>query len=446
MKSKFFGLSAKLALCFVAALGTLTSCYEKEDITTVVDTTPKTVTYTISGSVYNYASLAGINGASVVLTKGDAKKVETTTKDGGQFAISLTKLTEEDRGDYTLTVTANGYKVRKTNVTIYFEKAANQTIATHMDFALKSNEIQGGVIEVVAGAEEQTEEVQGVDSEGNPTVDQVIIPEGLFGAGVTKTITFTREGQSEEIASDAVRVWEGKPDGTKFVKPLQFIFKDKAGQKLNVYYEVNGVWVKDTEGGKITENNGTYTAEVYHFSRFKFSAVDYNYEIVPADPTETTGKPHSAELKYYNGTNKDVEYPFVVNGLVSGAKYATPLTTVFANSAAPAVAIKYFESFLLSETGGYSELPGNNFKNVKLETILNVPAHNNLIGATTTEEFQTIAYTMTFAGKDYVVVVEKVKEYTIVPSVYDYTHGHGIGHGHGHGDELNAGGGIITFE
>ena len=212
MKSKFFGLSAKLALCFVAALGTLTSCYEKEDITTVVDTTPKTVTYTISGSVYNYASLSGINGASVVLTKGDVKKAETTTVKG-QFAISLTKLTEEDRGDYTLTVTADGYKTRKTSVTIYFEKAANQTIATHLDFALKSNEIQGGVIEVVAGAEEQIEEVQGVDSEGNPTVDQVVIPEGLFGAGVTKTITFTREGQNEEIANDAVRVWEGKPDG-----------------------------------------------------------------------------------------------------------------------------------------------------------------------------------------------------------------------------------------
>lgn len=61
MNSKFFGLGAKLALCFVAVLGTLTSCYEKEDIKTVIDTTPKTVTYTISGSVYNYTSLAGIN-------------------------------------------------------------------------------------------------------------------------------------------------------------------------------------------------------------------------------------------------------------------------------------------------------------------------------------------------------------------------------------------------
>ncbi len=445
MKSKFFGLSAKLALCFVAALGTLTSCYEKEDITTVVDTTPKTVTYTISGSVYNYASLSGINGASVVLTKGDVKKAETTTVKG-QFAISLTKLTEEDRGDYTLTVTADGYKTRKTSVTIYFEKAANQTIATHLDFALKSNEIQGGVIEVVAGAEEQIEEVQGVDSEGNPTVDQVVIPEGLFGAGVTKTITFTREGQNEEIANDAVRVWEGKPDGTTFVKPLQFIFKDKPGQNLNVYYEINGVWVKDTKGGKVTENNGTYTAEVYHFSRFKFSTVDYSCEIDVVGKSEVSGEQKKAELKYYNGTNTNVEYPFELKGLRSGAKYGTPLTEVFANSVAPAIAIKYLENFLLSEDGGYSELPGDDFKNVTLETLLTVPAHNNLTGATTTETIQTIAYAMVFGGKSYTIVVDKLKDYTIVPSVYDYTHGHGIGHGHGHGDELNAGGGIITFE
>ena len=230
------------------------------------------------------------------------------------------------------------------------------------------------------------------------------------------------------------------------MKPLQFIFKDKPGQNLNVYYEINGVWVKDTKGGKVTENNGTYTAEVYHFSRFKFSTVDYSCEIDVVGKSEASGEQKKAELKYYNGTNTNVEYPFELKGLRSGAKYGTPLTEVFANSVAPAIAIKYLENFLLSEDGGYSELPGDDFKNVTLETLLTVPAHNNLTGATTTETIQTITYAMVFGGKSYTIVVDKLKDYTIVPSVYDYTHGHGIGHGHGHGDELNAGGGIITFE
>ena len=446
MNSKFFGLGAKIALCFVAVLGTLTSCYEKEDIKTVIDTTPKTVTYTISGSVYNYTSLAGINGASVVLTKAGTEKATTVTKDGGQFAITLSGLTDADRGDYTLTVKAEGYKDRKTNVTIFFEKADNQTIVTHMDFALKSNEIQGEKVEIVAGKEAQTETFQGVDSEGKPSKDEVFVPADLFPNGESKTITLIREGQKEEIANNAIRVWEGKPDGTKFDKSLVFTFTDKPGQDLKVYYEVNGIWTLAEKDAEVEEVNGVYTAKVNHFSRFKFSATAYDYTITAGTPDNFVGFNKELELKYHNSSNDTKDFELDVVGTMKGAIYDQPLDKVFADCPVKEEAISYLENYLMTK---YTELPGNEYKPVNDDKVtLKVPGHYDLLGVEITQDLTKVTYTMTILGKVYTVIVTNIDRYNfaIADFLSDYTHGHGIGHGHGHGDDLNAGGGIIDFE
>lgn len=447
MNCKFFGLGAKVALCFVAVLGTMTSCYEKEDIKTVIDTTPKTVTYTISGSVYNSASLTGINNASVVLTtKDDVKKAETDTKDGGQFAITLPGLTDADRGEYTLTVKAAGYKDRKTKVVIFFEKADNQTIVTLKDFALKSNEMQGEKVEIVAGEEEQTEEIQGVDSEGKPTVDKVVIPANLFPDGKVKTITLMREGQQDEIENNAVRIWEGKPDGTEFDKPLVFTFTDKIGQALKVYYEINGIWTLAKKDAEIVEENGVYTAKVNHFSRFKFSATAYDsYTITAGETVTTTGFTKDISLAYHNSQNVTKPFLFSVKGFVAGNKFDKPLDEVFAKCPIKDEAINYMKNYL---DPIYSGLPGNEYTEEDFDTTISVPAHSDLSGVGVTQELKSVSYTMTVGGASYVVKVIGIEKYTFSTDgfVTDYTHGLGHGHGHGHGDDLNAGGGIIDFE
>ena len=186
-----------------------------------------------------------------------------------------------------------------------------------MDFALKSNEIQGEKVEIVAGKEDQTETFQGVDSEGKPSQDKVFVPANLFPDGEVKTITLIREGQEEEIENDAVRVWEGKPDGTTFDKPLVFTFTDKPGQDLKVYYEVNGIWTLAEKDAQITEENGVYTAKVNHFSRFKFSATAYDYYTISAgDAVMTTGFTKDITLAYHNSLNVAKEFPFEVKGLL----------------------------------------------------------------------------------------------------------------------------------
>lgn len=448
MNCKFFGLGAKVALCFVAVLGTLTSCYEKEDIKTIIDTTPKTVTYTISGSVYDYTNLNGINNANVVMTKGDAANAtevaKTQTKDGN-FSISLTGLTDADRGDYTLTVSAAGFKTRSTQITIYFEQADNQTIANHMDFALKSIDMQGEEVKVVAGREDETVEIKGADGE----TDVIEIPKNVFGAGAEpKAITIQREPKSEETASNAVRVYEGKPDGLKFVEPLEFTFDAPKGKNLKVYYEVGGVWkIADAENDPnvVDNGDGTYTAKIYHFSRFKFSENDYEYSIEAGTASVADGNVYGPKaVAYFNNTNKDESYPFELKNVRTGAMFVTSLDQVFANCAAKEIAINYFKEYL---NGQYTEAIGDNFKTGQtVKTEINVPAHNNLSSVTATENIETVTYTMNFDGQKYPVTVKQIKQYMVTRTVEDFTHGQGIGHGHGHGDELNAGGGIIDFE
>lgn len=445
MNCKFFGLGAKVALCFVAVLGTLTSCYEKEDIKTIIDTTPKTVTYTISGSVYNYANLDGINNATVVLTKGEnATEVAKTTTEDGNFAISLTGLTDADRGDYTLTVSANGFKTRSTQITIYFEQADNQTIANHMDFALKSNDMQGEEVQVVAGrGEPETVEITGAKGE----VDVINIPANVFGAGADpKTISIMRESVNSETESNALRVYEGNPGGLQFAQPLEFTFNAPENQDLKVYYEVNGVWtIAEKDASIVNNGNGTYTAKIHHFSRFKFSANDYEYTITPGTPSVADGNVYGPKaVAYYNNTNEDESYPFDLKNVRSGAMFVTSLNEVFLNCPAKEVAIKYIQSYL---DGIYSEAIDDKFKTGQtVNTEINVPAHNNLSSVTATENIETVAYTMNIAGQNYLVTVKQIKQYMITRTVEDFTHGQGIGHGHGHGDELNAGGGIIDFE
>lgn len=453
MKGKFFGLGAKLALSLAVVMGTMTSCYEKEDIKTVIDTTPKTVTYTISGSVYDYENLGGISGATLQLYKGEEVSgtpvVQTTSDENGGFSLRLTGLTNDSRGTYILAVSKDGYKDRTTSFEIWFENADNQTIASHMDFALKSNNIQGDVIKVVAGGgEAQTVTIKGSED----VADVIDIPANVFGAGAEpQTISIQRNGSEDEATYNAVRVYEGKPDGTVFTEPLVFTFTAASGLDLKVYYLEGGVWTIAENGQEEVElvsDNGdgtsTYRANIYHFSTFKFAETDYTYSIDVASTVVSEGDSHHADLAYHNSSNEDKSYSFQVSGLPSGAKYETPLEEVFASCPAKEVAISYFEEWLLANN--YTELPGNDFKNVTIETEVTVPAHSNLTGAATTEIYETNTYTMTIAGASYTVTVVKVNNYTIEPETVDYTHGHGIGHGHGHGDDLNAGGGIIDFE
>ena len=446
-KSRFFGLGTKLVLGLALVIGTLTSCYEKEDIKTVIDTTPMTVTYTISGTVYNYANLDIIKGATLTLTNAAGTSVSTTSDDNGGYSIKLEGLTESDRGNYTLSISAAGYKDRTTTIIIWFEKAENQAIATQMDFALKSNDIQGSPVEVVAGKDEQTVEIQGSDEAGQPVTDKIVVPAGLFADGSTQTITVQREGKEEEEASDAIRVYEGKPDGLQFDKPLEFTFNAAAGKNYKVYYEEGGVWkIAEGNDSEVVDNgDGTYTAKIWHFSRFKFAENDYEIAYSNVDTIKNVPALAQESAEYVCHTSSDAVTVAWKRPVYVGYRFqnGTTLEQIFNGCVIKDRAIAEVEAFLkdngiinLSETADFNTA-------VQEEGLTTeIPAFYNVTELLLDYSTETLTLTVTIDGISYDVVVEHVKDQTLsfVGDWYDHSHSHG------HGDELNAGGGIIDFE
>lgn len=445
MNSKFFGLGAKLALCLAVVMGTMTSCYEKEDIKTVIDTTPKTATYTISGTVYNYANLDVIKNATLTLTNAAGNQVGRATSDpvNGNYSIKLENLTEADRGTYTLSIVAEGYKSRTTSIMIWFEKAENQAIATQMDFALKSNDIQGSPVEVVAGNDDQVVEISGSDEEGKPVTDKILVPAGLLDEA--QTITIQREGQEAEKASEAIRVYEGKPDGLKFNKPLEFTFKADAGQNLKVYYEEGGIWtIADGDDANVVDNgDGTYTAKIWHFSRFKFSENDYDIEYGKIDTTFNVPvlAPVKADYVAYTGAEEATvawKKPVMVGYRYKDGK---SLSQVFDGCVIKDRVITEVENFL-KDRDAINFADGAEFNTEVVDALTTtIPPYYNITELVVTYGTKTITIPVTVNGITYEVVVENVSGQTLNYVGEEYGT-----HGHGHGDDLNAGGGIIDFE
>ena len=98
MKSKFFGLNAKLALA-VLAVGTMfTSCYDSENGDVTKPYTPEPAKYIVSGYVTDYETGNPLSGATVTIG------TQTATTDKGAYTLELTAT-----GSLGVTIAAEGY-------------------------------------------------------------------------------------------------------------------------------------------------------------------------------------------------------------------------------------------------------------------------------------------------------------------------------------------------
>ena len=445
MKSRFFGLGAKLALGLAVVMGTMTSCYEKEDIKTVIDTTPMTVTYTISGSVYNYSNLDAIGNATLVLTDAAGKEVGRATSDpvNGGYSITLKGLNESNRGNYTLAISADGYKDRSTAISIWFEKAENQSIATQMDFALKSNDIQGGVVEVVVTPDQESKvTIVGADGNGNRVEDEIVIPAGALTEA--QTLTFERADNAEESMADAVRVYTGEPSGLVFEKPIEITFAapELNGADLHVYYEEGGVWVLAEGYPNVTYNgDGTYTAYIEHFSRFKFAEDAYVVNVATADTVAGQPALEQEYIEHACHTTDTITVKLTAN-VYTGYRFAEDLNTTFANCSAQAkeLAIAKVNDHINSEFSATNVTTEFTKKDVELTKL--IEEYQNVTGFTIDYVTETINLAVTVEGTTYTVALQHVVNQELQDDGVGYDHTHG----HGHGEDLNAGGGIIDFE
>lgn len=113
MKSRFFGLSAKLALAALAVGFTFTSCYDSANENVVVPVTPGEVVlpapmYEITGYVTDFLTGNAIEGAAVTTPLGSA------VTDGTGFY----KVTSASAVSGQVEIAAAGYQTAKFNLTI----------------------------------------------------------------------------------------------------------------------------------------------------------------------------------------------------------------------------------------------------------------------------------------------------------------------------------------
>ncbi len=132
MKTKFFGLSAKLALAVLTISGALfTSCYESVDGDTPVPYKPLDPVYYISGTVTNLSTGAPLTTATVTVNGENV-----TLSSGGIYLFSKAIV-----GENTVTVKATGFNEDATatrKVTIEAIQPG-QTVTYVVDVALAPN-------------------------------------------------------------------------------------------------------------------------------------------------------------------------------------------------------------------------------------------------------------------------------------------------------------------
>ena len=109
MKSKFFGLSAKLALAVLAVGTTLTSCYDSENGDVNKPYTPEPAKYVITGNVTDYETGEAV-AATVTVSN------FTVTSNGGAFTAVAQGLTASTT--VAVEISATGYTSVTRNVIV----------------------------------------------------------------------------------------------------------------------------------------------------------------------------------------------------------------------------------------------------------------------------------------------------------------------------------------
>lgn len=156
MKSKFFGLSAKLALAILAVGTTMTSCYDSENVDIVAPNPVEPAKYVIAGNLTD-----GTTGMAIDPT---VTNVEVTIG-GASVTVDANGYFEQDGlnpGAHVVEVKAEGYYDAKR--TIYLQEVGDGGISYgNADFVLYGPE---------AGVTLPDSDVPASDAQGNVILDQ----------------------------------------------------------------------------------------------------------------------------------------------------------------------------------------------------------------------------------------------------------------------------------
>ncbi len=170
MKSRFFGLSAKLALAFLAVGFTFTSCYDSQSDNVIVPVTPGEVVipapvYEITGYVTDFLTGSAIQGATVATPIGSAStdatgfyKVTSGNAASGTIEISAGNYQSVS---FTLSMTTiqTGMASYTVNASLKKDGYVDGVVVNQLGTGSETTVITDGLEELVNEGEETTKSV-----------------------------------------------------------------------------------------------------------------------------------------------------------------------------------------------------------------------------------------------------------------------------------------------
>lgn len=292
---------------------------------------------------------------------------------------------------------------------------------------------------------------EGGDATVTKQSDEVTIPQGsviVFPTGTAQNITIARDLVAEKVAASE-RVYEGKPSGTAFTRPMVIQFEapvksDDVQFSILYFNEQKGTWEADANN-YATFKNGKFEGSIKHFSKIKFG-------FETAKEQDGTAKEEAYEARpCFTGGASAVAH-VTLKAALTGSRFTKGTAAEIVKVALPGVAEETltYVTKLLNElilSGNSNILPtGNKFGTMEYKADITIPAYAQVEGFNITYNKETTNYTVTVinkTGKEVTIIVpvERITG-TSIESKHTISHGHG----HGHGSDLNAGGGIIDFE
>ena len=164
MKSKFFGLNAKLALA-VLAVGTMfTSCYDSENGDVTKPYVAPDAVYSFQGVVTNNITGEGVEGATIAFT--GAVTGTATTDAWGNYELTVT---QKDGVAGTVNMAVSGADFEATTATVEIEKIGNgQSIVYFKNIVVNYTSYlpEGVKINTSTNSSSTEQIIQGEDAEG----------------------------------------------------------------------------------------------------------------------------------------------------------------------------------------------------------------------------------------------------------------------------------------
>lgn len=306
---------------------------------------------------------------------------------------------------------------------------------------------------VEATIDEETGEI--VQGETKAVVDQITIPAGtqiIYVAGVAENVSLKRDIATEK-ATAAVRVYEGQPSGTVFSKPLEVAFVPQTtitvepDYVLGVLYldEKTNTWKADANNyAEYSTSAKSFVGKINHFSKFKFGYVS---DIIAKDSTNLEAI--YVEKPCYSGSSSSI---VTVNGsYLGGAAYKDATPAMAAAAALKGMneeTVKYVTILLTNmvKADNANIMPKNSYTKQKLSVDLTIAPYKQVKGFNITRKQVTKTYTVHVINKDKKAIDVSVAVNKIISATLEADLEIGHTHGHGNGSDLNAGGGVITFE